>query len=51
VSRQAKRGHAKGATPRVNVRAWVELAVLFRELRALARAPAHGVLPVGPSPP
>ena len=51
--RPRRAGRAKGATPRVIVRALVELAVLFRELRAVARAPAHrsGVLPARPSPP
>jgi glycosyltransferase involved in cell wall biosynthesis len=34
-------GRAKGATPRVIVRALVELATLYRELRAASRSPAR----------
>jgi glycosyltransferase involved in cell wall biosynthesis len=46
-------GRAKGATPRVIVRALVELATLHGELRAAARsaAPRERVLPARPSAP
>jgi hypothetical protein len=49
--RPRRAGRAKGATPRVVVRALVELARMHGELRAVARAPAHGALPARPSPP
>jgi len=47
-------GRAKGATPRVIVRALVELATLYRELRATSRGAApdgNGALPARSSPP